>query len=79
MDELRLVNASSIEVKGKFLFIAALNLLHLCIVSKRQVVDGMCEIQLPTIHVDALNYLSKCMRREMEITWDLIDDYSSLH
>ena len=39
----------------------------------------MSEVKLPSIHVDTLNDLSKCVCRKMEIAWYLIDNDCSLN
>lgn len=74
-----LFNLEAIEVERELLPILLLDLLHLSVVAKRQVVQGVREIELAATHVELLNDLAESMRGEVEVPWDLVDDDSTLH
>lgn len=79
VDVSTLVDFGAIQVKSELFTIPALNLLHLRVISKGEMVDGVREIEGSSIHIEPLYGLSERVGREMEISWDLVDDNGALN
>ena len=77
-NELALIDVATIEVKGELLSETLLDRCHLGLVAKGEVIDGVSEVEWVPAHVEHLHNLSEGMGRQMEVSWHLVDDDSSL-
>ena len=71
---LTLVDVLAVHIKNEFLSESLLDLLHLGVITEREVIYCVCEIEWATVHIKLLNDRTKGVGGEMEITGDLIDN-----
>lgn len=73
VNEGSLVDGGSVQVKLELVPEPSLDFLHLLVVSKREMIDLVREVQLLSLHVQFLNHISVCMSGNMEVARDFVD------
>ena len=75
--ELVLINLATVQLKVEFFAKVLFDVLYVTEVAETEMVDFMREVQAMTLHVQSLDGLWIVMATDMEITWNLVDEYKA--